>query len=198
MSRRQRRLALSLAALGAVTLLVPACADDEPAAETPSGSVETTAASTITVPSPDATPQVVEVTAVDFRFDDLPARLSAGSRLTLVNDSASELHELVAFRLPDDEDRSVEELMALPPSEAMAALGQPTTVLLAAPGGEQIPAVGDGTLAEAGRYAVICSIPTGVDPGTYLAAAESQGGPPQVAGGPPHLVHGMFAEVTVE
>ena len=29
------------------------------------------------------------------------------------------------------------------------------------------------------------------------AAAESAGGPPQVEGGPPHFVNGMFAEVTV-
>ena len=72
-------------------------------------------------------------------------------------------------------------------------------MLLAAPDGEQIAAVGDGTLAEPGRYLLLCSIPTGVDPGDYLrAAAESAGGPPDVAGGPPHFVNGMFAELIVE
>ena len=75
---------------------------------------------------------------------------------------------------------------------------EPATVLLAEPGGEQIPAVGDGTLTEPGRYLILCAIPTGVDPAVYLkAAAESAGGPPQVEGGPPHVVNGMFAEVTV-
>ena len=195
MSRRRR--CLTVAALGAITILVPACADDDSGAGSPT--TAPSAAPSTTVGSPATTPQVVEVAAVDFRFDHLPERVSAGSRLTLVNESGSELHELVAFRLADDEERSVEELMALPPDELMATLGQPATVLLATPGGEQIPAVGDGTLSEAGRYAVICSIPTGVDPDEYLAAAAaSQGGPPQVAGGPPHLVHGMFAELTVE
>lgn len=143
----------------------------------------------------------VEVTAVDFSFEDLPDRIDAGTRLTLRNDAPSELHELVAFRLPDDETRSVEELLALPEAELGAVLGAepPRTVLLAPPGGEQIPAVGDGTLDEPGRYLIMCSIPTGVDPATYLAAAaQSQGAPPQVDGGPPHFVHGMAAELTVE
>ena len=144
---------------------------------------------------------VVEVTAIDFSFQDLPDRIDAGTRLTLRNDAPSELHELVAFRLPDDEARSIEELLALPEAELGAVLGAepPRTVLLAPPGGEQIPAVGDGTLDEPGRYLIMCSIPTGVEPATYLAAAaESQGAPPQVDGGPPHFVQGMAAELTVE
>jgi hypothetical protein len=62
-----------------------------------------------------------------------------------------------------------------------------------------IKAVGDGTLTEKGRYAVICAIPVGADPAAYLAAAQSsQGGPPNVPGGPPHLTQGMFGEITVK
>jgi hypothetical protein len=67
-------------------------------------------------------------------------------------------------------------------------------VLWAAPGGDQIPAVGDDTLADPGRYLVLCVVPTAADPGEYLAAATSDG-PPQVDGGPPHVVTGMFAEL---
>ena len=33
--------------------------------------------------------------------------------------------------------------------------------------------------------------------GDRVAAAEAEGGPPQVAGGPPHLAMGMYGEVTV-
>jgi hypothetical protein len=45
----------------------------------------------------------------------------------------------------------------------------------------------------------VCFIPTGADPQEYLTAAqEATDGPPQVEGGPPHVVHGMFAEFTVE
>lgn len=69
---------------------------------------------------------------------------------------------------------------------------------MAPPDGDVIPAVGDGTLAEAGRYVFFCFIPTGVEPQVYLdAAAEAEEGPPQVDGGPPHFVQGMFAETTV-
>lgn len=112
----------------------------------------------------------------------------------------TELHELVVFRLADDEERPVGELAELPPAELLAALGEPHSVLLAAPGGPEIPAVGDGVLAEPGRYALFCFIPTGADVDEYLSAAgdPDHEGPPQVDGGPPHFVHGMYAELTVE
>ncbi len=143
--------------------------------------------------------EVVEVTLVDFAFEDLPGSVPAGTRFTVVNEAERELHELVAFRLSDDDERSVEELTALSPVELVEALGEPTTVLLAEPDGPVIPAVGDGTLDEPGRYAIMCFIPTGVEPAVYLeAAAETEEGPPQVDGGPPHFVHGMYAELTVE
>jgi hypothetical protein len=76
--------------------------------------------------------------------------------------------------------------------------GEPAMVLLAAPGGEQIAAVGDGTLAEPGRYLLFCAIPIGADPQEYLEAAQTSDGPPQVDGGPPHFTAGMYGEVTVE
>lgn len=177
---RPRRTTLALAAAAAVALAASGCADNDTAEATP----------------PD---EPVEVTLVDFDFEGLPATVTAGTRLTVSNAAASELHELVAFRLPDDEDRELGELVQLPPEELEGILGRPTTVLLAAPGGEQIAAVGDGTFDEPGRYAVLCFIPTGVEPEVYLQAAAASGDePPQVEGGPPHLVHGMVAELTVE
>ena len=63
-----------------------------------------------------------------------------------------------------------------------------------------IPAVGDGTLSEAGRYAIVCFIPVGANPQEYMQRMqESQGGPPQGSedDGPPHITKGMFAELTV-
>ena len=72
------------------------------------------------------------------------------------------------------------------------------TVIVAPPSGDGLVVEGTGVLTEPGRYAIICVIPTGADPGEYLAAAaEAEGGPPDVAGGPPHIVEGMFAELTV-
>lgn len=176
--------------LAAIALLgiVAACGDDDDAAEAPT----TTAASDESA--------VVEVTAVDYGYEDLPSTIEAGTQLSLTNASANEIHELVAFRLADDETRSIDELVALPPEELLGLVGpEPTMVLLAPPDGEQIAAVGDGTVSEPGRYGVICVIPTGADPVEYLeAAAESEGGPPQVDGGPPHITQGMFAEFVVE
>ena len=183
MTRTPSRRSRVAAALAAIAVAAGACGDSSP--------VESPAA---------ATPDPVEVVAVDFHFRDLPERVPAGTQLTLVNEAPSELHEIVALRLPDDEERPVDELVSLPPEE-MGDLAEiaPTMVLLAAPGGEQIAAVGDGTITEPGRYLLICMIPTGIDPDAYLqAAAESEGGPPQLEGGPPHVVHGMFAELIVE
>ncbi|HMS89401.1 MAG TPA: hypothetical protein PKE56_13195 [Acidimicrobiales bacterium] len=196
---RARRLGAVLAT--AAVLFAPACGSDDDETTT-----ATTEAPATSAPTPDAPAEpadddhTLHVTAVDFAFEDLPSEIPAGTRITLGNDAPSEMHELVAIRLPDEETRSATELMALPEAELGALMGgaEPATVLLAEPGGEQIPAVGDGTLTEPGRYLILCAIPTGVDPAVYLqAAAESAGGPPEVEGGPPHFVNGMFAEVTV-
>ncbi|HWI03995.1 MAG TPA: hypothetical protein VNT52_09245, partial [Acidimicrobiales bacterium] len=96
--------------------------------------------------------------------------------------------------------RPVADLVKLSEAEQEAIFGssEPAMVLLAPPGGgEMIKAVGDGTLREKGRYAVVCFIPTGADPQAYLNAPPSNG-PPNVPGGPPHAVQGMYGEITVK
>ncbi len=143
------------------------------------------------------------VTAADYKFEDLPETVKSGTQLSLENDSDKELHEMVAFRLKDTEKRPVADLAKLSEAEfdgLAATPGPPAMVLLRAPGdAEQINAVGDGTLTETGRYMVVCFIPTGADPAAYLAASQTETeGPPDVAGGPPHIVNGMFGEITVE
>jgi hypothetical protein len=189
MSTTHHTLRLGVAASAALALLLAACSGgDDGAADADAAAAAET----------DGEADVVEVTLQDFAFVGLPDQVEAGTRFTVVNEAESELHELVAFRLPDDESRPVSELAELAPGELVGALGEPSTVLLAAPGGPMIPAVGDGTLAEPGRYAVMCFIPTGVEPQVYLdVAAETEEGPPQVEGGPPHFVQGMYAELTV-
>jgi hypothetical protein len=189
------RRASPVIAVAAGLALLAACSGDDTAA----GEPEPAAAAVEEAPDDEPAGNVVEVGMVDFAFVDLPESVPAGTRFTVENLTETELHELVAFRLPDDDDRTVEELTELAPGELVEALGEPATVLLQAPGGDQIPAVGDGTLSEPGRYAIMCFIPTGADPQEYLeAAAASEGGPPQVDGGPPHFVQGMFAELVVE
>jgi len=145
---------------------------------------------------------VVEVVASDFAFGGIPETVAPGTRFALTNASDKELHEMVVFRIVDTETRPIDELVALPEAELQAVLvpGPPTMVQLTFPGSDEaIPAVGDGTVTEPGRYAVVCFIPEGVDPQEYMAAAEQSGdGPPDVEGGPPHVAKGMYAEFTVE
>ncbi len=72
-------------------------------------------------------------------------------------------------------------------------------VVIAPPSADGIVVEGSNVFTEPGRYLILCAIPTGADPQAYLAAAaESEGGPPDVPGGPPHFVSGMFGEVVVE
>lgn len=141
--------------------------------------------------------EVLAVVMDDFHYGGLPDVVPAGTRIEASNESADELHEFVAIRLADDERRPAAEIAAGDVGELLAST-EPTAVLIVPPGGrEQIAAVGDGTLTEPGRYLVVCLIPTGADPDEYLAAAATSDGPPQVDGGPPHIVNGMFAELTV-
>jgi uncharacterized cupredoxin-like copper-binding protein len=170
--RMTRRLA-SVGALVALTTLGTACSDDG-----------------------DKT-----VTAADYSFQNLPKSVDAGTTLTLKNSSTKEVHEMIVIRLKDDEKRPVSQLVTLPEAEGEQAFaGEPAMVLIAPPNGaEVIKALGTGKLTEKGRYAVICAIPVGADPAAYLAAAQSAtDGPPNVAGGPPHLTQGMFGEITVK
>lgn len=178
-----------------IVLLVTGCGDDDDDDVGAAGERETT---TSAAAEEEEAGAPVEVTAVDYEFQGLPDTVPAGTVLSLVNESETELHEIGAFRLDDEDERSVEELVALPEGEFDP--GIPAMVLLAAPGGEQIAAVGDGTLTEPGRYAVICSVPTGADPAAYLEAAQEPhgSGPPEVEGGPPHFTQGMYAELIVE
>lgn len=139
---------------------------------------------------------VLDVTLSDFSFGELPDEVAAGTRLQVENVADTELHELVAFRLADGDDRPVDEIVAAGLEDVLSA-GPPAAVLLAAPGGKQIAAVGDGVLREPGRYLLLCAIPTGADVQEYLEAAKTSDGPPQVAGGPPHFVHGMVDDLVV-
>jgi hypothetical protein len=189
---RSHRPLSRISALAVVACLaLGACGDDD-----------ATAAAEPVGPRSAPNSQTVEVVAVDFEFERLPERVPAGTKLTLDNRAPTELHEIVALRLPDDEQRSADELVALPPEEMGPALAslEPALVILAAPGDDPVVAVGDGTLTEPGRYLLVCMIPTGVDPDAFFAAAaETEEGPPQIdGGGPPHLVHGMYAELIVE
>ncbi len=179
------KLVTRLTVVAMVVSLAGCAAEEEPAGTT-EAPPSTQAAATVTV------------TGVDYGYRGLPESVEVGTTLVFENESTNEVHELVAIRLPDDETRPVSELVQLPPEELAAFFPGVETVLIAPPGSDGFAVEGTGELTEPGRYAIVCVIPTGADPDEYLtAAAESEGGPPEVAGGPPHIVNGMFAELTV-
>ena len=169
----------------ALVLSLIACSAEEPNAATDA-------------PATSRPLATVTVTGVDYAYRGLPESVEAGTTLAFENESTTEVHELVAIRLPEDEARPVSELVQLRPEKLAAFFPGVETVLIAPPGSDGFAVEGTGELTEPGRYAIVCVIPTGADPDEYLtAAAESKGGPPEVAGGPPHIVNGMFAELTV-
>jgi plastocyanin len=190
------RLRAGAAAFGVLALIAAGCGDDDDSDD----AVSDADAVADDEGDADGNGETIVVRGVDYAFEDLPDTVSTGTQISFVNESEEEVHELVAVRILDDVDLSVEELLELPEEEADEYLepGPPAMVLVAPPGEEGFVAVGDATFSEPGRYAVVCFIPTGADPDEFMAAGEEGDGPPDVEGGPPHVAHGMFAEVTVE
>ncbi|MCC5954333.1 MAG: hypothetical protein JJU45_20020 [Acidimicrobiia bacterium] len=204
---RKRRLLTTVAATG--LLLAPmACSDDDDGDDVDTtNDTPTTAVDETTDDTTDdtngtggddegAAGNVVVVTMTDFAFD-LPDELPAGTTLELVNESPVEVHEVVLFRLDDDEDRSLEELLELPQEELMAVAEMRGVGFAAPDSDDAVYPMGPLVLDEAGRWIALCAIPTGADPDEWLAEAAANPGPPDVDGGPPHLVHGMVSLVEV-
>ncbi len=145
----------------------------------------------------------VTITLSDYAFEGVPDTITTGTTITVTNESTQEAHELLAFRLPDAESRSLTELKELPPDQLGALFPSAPALAIAAPPGEDGElALGAGTLNEPGRYLLVCFIPTGADPDQVMtameaAAADPNAGPPQIDGGAPHLAAGMIAELVV-
>ena len=205
---RTRRVLLVMA----VPLALFACGDDDDddAADTTTAAADTTTAAvstTVAGTAGGAAASEIMVTATDYKFEGLPATAAAGSAFALQNDSDKEVHEMIFQRIPDDVTQSVGELLALPEDELTALVGdeEPALVIVALPGEEGEPVLGDGTINEAGRYAVLCFIPVGADPAVVEEAMSAPPGtgtgpeePPDMGDGPPHIMEGMYAEITIE
>ena len=191
------RRPLAFAAVGMLALGLTACGDDDDTAtpdETPTTEAVDSETETDTESeAPEG--EVVEITAVDYGFEGVPESVEAGTKLSLTNEGR-EPHEMVVIRIPDEETRPVSEIVALPEEELGAVFGgepTPSAVLLAATGTTDTPGavMGDGTLTEPGRYAIVCFLPLGSDD----SILESEGPPEGDA--PPHVSQGMYAELTV-
>lgn len=147
--------------------------------------------------------ETIEVTADDYVFNGIPETVSPGTSFTLANRSEAEVHEMVVVRIADEETRSLEELLELSEEES-EDLTEFQGVLVALPGEQGIDPTAQGdsiTVADPGRYAVVCFIPEGADPAEVeeaMASADESEEPPSLGGGPPHAFLGMLAEFQVE
>ena len=184
-----------------LSLALAGCADDAPE-EVAATITDAAAPSTPDDGATTAANATVEVTAVDYAFDDVPETVPAGSELTLANASDAEFHEMVVFRVDDDQDMPLDEIVRTaaeesdgPPPDWLTFAG----VSVAMPGEDGMAPEGPVVLEEPGRYLLLCFIPTGADPAAYQQAMESGATEaPDVQGGAPHVAEGMAAELVVE
>lgn len=126
--------------------------------------------------------ETVEVTATNYEFAGIPESVPAGTTLFTLANEADEFHEIALFAIAEGEERSVEELLALP-DEEVEGLVTEKAFSLAPPGAESFVTAE----LEAGRYVVLCFVPVGATPealesGEPLDEADS------------HFMHGMLAE----
>jgi hypothetical protein len=131
---------------------------------------------------------VTPVTATEYEFEGDLDGLQAGINGLAFENSGSEFHEMVLFRINDDATETMEELLALPEEEAEAKVTE-SGAAFGAPGDS------DTLFADldAGRYAIICFLPVGALP-ENMEALESG----ELEDAPPHFTQGMIREFTVE
>ena len=189
-----------------LALALTGCGNDAPdEVAAPDAPTTTTAPDAPTATSEPETPaegDAVEITAVDYAFEDVPESVAPGTELTLTNASESEVHEMVVFRVDDEQTMSLDEIVQSaaeesdgPPPEWLQFAG----VGVAMPGESGFAPEGPVVLDEPGRYLLLCFIPTGADPAAYEEAmASGATEAPQVEGGPPHVAQGMAAQLVVE
>lgn len=142
--------------------------------------------------------KALTVTGADYEYQGVPKTAAAGTVVSFKNSSNKEVHEIVALRVKDGENRPLSDLLALPEAES-DKVTEFRGVVVAFPGEAGVSPEGPLTLSQPGRYVFLCGIPTGADPVAYKAAAAAKKGPGpvEVPGGPPHLTKGMVAELTV-
>ncbi len=118
----------------------------------------------------------VNVTGVDYAFEDVPDTLQAGTTRFAFTNEGGEAHEMVIFRKAEGVTEPVTDLLALPAEEAFSKV-QFVGVVPPSPTGQAGNAVAE---LEPGSYAMVCFLPVG-------------GG----EDGPPHFIEGMVHEFMV-
>jgi hypothetical protein len=120
-----------------------------------------------------------EVTALDYRFENVPHPLWEGRFAMRLINEGKEVHEVVALRINDDVSDSAADLLKLPFEEIFQKMTFVSSV--AVEEGKTDDEVFD---LKAGRYLFACFVPVGT-----TATTEGTG--------PPHAARGMYNEVNV-
>ena len=127
----------------------------------------------------------VEVSGVEYSFENLPSSLPAGRTTFVFTNNGAEIHEMVVFRINDGVTETIDELLALPDDGAF------TKVTFA---GAMFGVQGETDIETfeltPGRHVALCFVPTGT---IEVETDESEVTEP----GPPHFTAGMQAEFTV-
>jgi plastocyanin len=131
------------------------------------------------------TAATVNVTGVDYAFEDVPATVEAGSELTFHN-GGTEPHEMVVIRINDGVTKTIDELLELPEDEALE-FASVVGAAMALPGEDAEDTV---TVSDPGNYAMVCFVPVG------STAEDLESSEPPA--GPPHFAEGMVTSFTVE
>jgi hypothetical protein len=127
----------------------------------------------------------LDVTATNYKFDGIADSVSAGTTVMTFDNKGTEFHEMALVRIDEGEERSLEELLALPEDEVDSLITEKGFVL--APPGAQTYTTAD---LDPGRYVAICFVPVGATPEALESGAtlnEEDG----------HFMHGMVAEFEV-
>ncbi len=125
------------------------------------------------------------VTATEYAFDGIPEEVPAGTTLLTFANDGTEFHEAVVLQIAEGEERSFEELMALPEEESAALVTDKAFVFTPPDTETYVTAELDP-----GRYVAMCFVPTGATPEALESGAtldESDG----------HFMHGMVTEFQV-
>jgi hypothetical protein len=127
--------------------------------------------------------ETLDVTATEYAFEGIPESVPAGTTVLSFDNQGSEFHEVILMQVAEGEERSVEELLALPEEEAQAVVTD--KVFVFSPPGAGSFATTD---LEPGRYVALCFVPVGATPEAMTSGALD---------GDPHFMHGMVTEFEV-
>lgn len=120
-----------------------------------------------------------DVTAVDYRFENIPYPVWEGRFAIHLENTGKEIHELAVFKINDGVTESAANLVALPPEQLFTKI-QFAEAIATVEGTED-----DEVLdLEAGRYLYACFVPVGT--------TKNGDGT-----GPPHAQRGMYGELNV-